>query len=399
MSVATAPASDVDLFAHAILDDPWQAYAALRDAGPVVWLERYDAWAISRYEDVFRVLRDHETYSSAPFPALEPERPDVQIAYGSILGTDPPRHTALRAVLSTELSPRALRGLREQIARQADEVVAGLVASGSFDAVQDLARRLPVEIVAELIGLPLEARESLLELADAAFNMLGPVNDLTEGSWDRLPKIGEYVADAMSRERIAPGSWGATIYEAIDSGEITEAEGDQLLRGFIVAGMDTTVNSIGSAIWLLAERPGDWVRLRADPGLAASAFEEALRYESPVSFTGRRTTRPTEVGGVAIEADAQVVLWLSSANRDDRHYEAADTFRLDRYPVDHVAFGGGVHSCAGQGLARVEGPAVLAALARHAGRIELAGEPERHLNNAVRGLGRLPVVVTPSGAA
>jgi cytochrome P450 len=160
--------------------------------------------------------------------------------------------------------------------------------------------------------------------------------------------------------------------------------------------MDTTVNSIGSAIWLLAERPDDWARLRAEPGLAGSAFEEALRYESPVTFTGRKTTRRTEVGGVEIDAGARVVLWFSSANRDDRHYEAADTFRLDRNPVDHVAFGGGVHSCAGQGLARIEGPAVLAALARHAERIELAGEPERHLNNAVRGLGRLPVAVTPS---
>ena len=397
MSIVSTPTSDIDLFDHAILEDPWESYAALRQAGPAVWLERYQVWAISRYEDVFQILRDHETYSAAPVPALEPERPDLEQGRGSILGSDPPRHTALRAVLSPQLSPRALRGLREQIEQQADHVVASLVARGSFDAVQDLARRFPVEIVAGLVGLPAESREQLLALADAAFNTFGPVNDLTMASWDRLPQIGAYVMEAMTREKLAPGSWGAAVYEAIDRGEITEPDGLQLLNAFIVAGMDTTVNSIGSAIWLLAQRPEDWDRLRDEPALIRSVYEEALRYESPVTFFCRTTTRATEVDGIRLEPGSRVMLLFGSANRDERHYESADTFQLDRNPVDHLAFGGGLHACAGQGLARIEGPAVLSALTRHAERIEIAEEPERHLNNAIRGLGRLAITATPTG--
>ncbi len=384
-------ATDIDLFEDAILEEPWEAYAALRDAGPAVFLEHYGVWAIPRYENVFAILRDHATFSSEPVPALEPLRPDMAQAQGSILGSDPPRHTALRAVLSQQLSPRALRSLREEIEAQADAVVAELVERGSFDAVQDLARRFPVEVVARLVGLPEDAREPLLALADAAFNTFGPANALTQASWARLPEIGAYVGQAMSRDTIAPGSWGAAVYAAADRGDISEADAIQIMQAFVVAGMDTTVNSIASAIWLLAERPDAWAALRADPSLARSAFEEGLRYESPVSFFCRGVTTPTSVGGIDLDAGERVMLLFGSANRDERKYPDADLYSVTRNPLDHLAFGGGIHGCAGQGLARIEGPAILGALARRVERLELAGPPVRHLNNAIRGLERAPI--------
>jgi cytochrome P450 len=393
MTVISATSSDVDLFDATILENPYEAWATLRATAPAVRLERYGVWAVSRYEDVFGALRDHDTYSSAPAPALEPQRPDLELARHTVLGSDPPRHSALRAVLSAELSPRALKGLREQIEEQADRVVRELVSRESFDAVQDLARRFPVEIVATLVGLPTDAREQLLNLADAAFNTFGPMNDLTVGSLARMPEIGAYVGQIMTRETLAPGSWGAAVYAAVDRGEISEPDGIQMLIAFIIAGMDTTVNSIGSVLWLLAQRPEDWQRLRHDGALVRSAYEEGLRFESPVTYFCRETTRPTSIDGVELAQGERVMLLFGSANRDERRYDAADEFRADRNPVDHVAFGGGIHSCAGQGLARIEGPAVLGALVRHAERLELAGEPERHLNNVIRGLGSLPVRV------
>jgi cytochrome P450 len=381
----------VDLFSDEVLDDPWPAYAALRDAGPAVFLERHGVWAVPRYADVFSALRDHETFSSAPNPGLEPERPDMEQANNSILGSDPPRHTALRAVLSEQLSPRALRTLRAEIEQQADALVTELVARGEFDAVTDLARRFPVDVVAHLVGLRGGGRAELLSLADAAFNTFGPVNALTQQSWARLPEIGGYVASMMSRDTIAPGSWGAAVYAAVDRGEITEADGMQMMNAFIVAGMDTTVNSISSAVWLLAERPDAWSALRADPTLVRSAYEESLRYESPVRFFCRRVTRATTVDGVELAAGDRVLLLFGSANRDERHYPEAETFVVGRNPVDHLAFGGGIHGCAGQGLARIEGPAILAALVRNVERLELAGTPKQHLNNAIRGLETLPI--------
>jgi cytochrome P450 len=355
--MSTHPTAAWDPFAEAVIDDPWPLYRELREAGGAVYLEQYDVWAISRYDDVFSILRDHETFSSAPAPALEPMRPDLAMARDTILGSDPPRHTALRSVLSEQLSPRALRTLKADIETRADAVVEELVARGSFDAIQDLARRFPVQIVAELVGLPEEAREQLLALADAAFNTFGPVNPRTQDSWERLPEIGAYIGRAMSRDAIAEGSWGAAVYAAADRGEIGEADAVQMMSAFIIAGMDTTVNSIGSAVWLLSERPEAWDQVRADPGLARSAYEEALRYESPVTFFCRAVTRPTTIDGVDLDAGDRVMLLYGSANRDERRFADAATFDVRRNPVDHVAFGGGIHSCAGQGLARIEGPA------------------------------------------
>ena len=398
MTSASTVTSDIDPFDPAIREDPYETWAGWRQAAPAVRLEQYDVWAISRYEDVHSILRDHETYSSAPAPALEPQRPDLELARNTVLGSDPPRHSMLRAVLSAELSPRALRGLKAQIEARADDVVSALVEQGSFDAVQGLARRFPVDVVSELVGLPTEAREQLLGLADAAFNTFGPMNDLTIGSLSQMPQIGAYIGQAMTREQLAPNSWGAGVYAAVDRGDISEADGVQMLVAFIVAGMDTTVNSIGNAIWLLAQRPDDWERLRAAPDLVHSAFEEGLRVESPVTYFCRTTTRPSSVDGVELNAGSRVMLLFGSANRDERRYEAASSFQVDRNPLDHVAFGGGIHACAGQGLARIEGPAVLGALVRHGKRLELAGEVRRHPNNVIRGFDRVPVSVHPAAS-
>ncbi|MBW8792397.1 MAG: cytochrome P450, partial [Streptomyces sp.] len=159
----------------------------------------------------------------------------------------------------------------------------------------------------------------------------------------------------------------------------------------------TTINAISSALWLFAEHPTAWTALRADRTLLRSAFEEVVRFESPVQTFFRRTTRAVEIDGVTIPPRAQVAILFGSANRDPRKWPEPDTFDIGREPRDHVGFGSGVHACAGQGLARVEGAAILSALLDHVEAIHLAGPPRRHLNNVIRGLGSLPVTVT-SGA-
>lgn len=197
----------------------------------------------------------------------------------------------------------------------------------------------------------------------------------------------------MSREALRPGSWGAAIYDAADRGQITHEDAGRMMGSFVVAGIDTTVNGISSAIWLLARHPEQWQALRADPTLAKSAFEESLRIESPVQAFARGVTRDTEIGGAPVAAGDRVVILYGSANRDDRKYERPDEFDVTRNPLDHVAFGYGIHVCLGAGLSRIEVPAILESLARSVERIELAGEPRRHLNNVIRGLESLPVAV------
>jgi len=366
----------------------------LRAAGPVVRLSRYGAWAIPRYEAVSEVLRDHQRFSSAPNPGLEPDRPDLP--KGGVLGSDPPDHTCMRGVLTEQLSSRALRTLRAELDQRADRLVAETIARGSFDAVTDLARRFPLDVVADLVGLPADGRENLLALADAGFDSFGPSNARTLAALPDVPKIFGYVASSMSRENIAPGSWGDAVYHAVDRGVITEQEAVHLLLAYLVAGMDTTINAISSAIWLLTQHPSAWAALRADPSLARAVLTETLRLESPVSFFCRGATRDATVSGIPIARGDRVIVLFGSANRDERKYPDPDRFDIERNAADHLAFGSGIHSCAGQALARIEGNAILAALARHAQTIQLAGQPVRHLNNTVRGLEHLPVTAQPA---
>lgn len=396
MSTTTAiPTSDLDPFSDEFLADPFPRFAALRQIGPIVWLERYSAWAAVGFTAVQEVLGDWQRFTSVPNPGLEPEQPYMPM--GGLLGSDPDDHTRLREVMSDQTAPRALRSLRASIQDQADALVAGVVARGQFDGITDLAQPFPIQVVADVVGLPQEGRENLLGLADAAFNTFGPANERTMAGLPLAGRVfGEYIPQAMSRDSIAPGSWGAAVYAAVDAGRIDEAEAVHLMAGFVVAGMDTTIHAIGRCLQIVATRPDVWSALRDDPAAARPIFEEALRFEPPVGFFARGATAATDVAGVPIAAGDRVIAFLASANRDEQHFDRADEFVLGREVNDHMAFGYGIHSCAGQGLARIEGPAILTALARLVTDIQLTGDPEAHLNNTVRGLGRLPLAVTPA---
>jgi cytochrome P450 len=194
----TIPTSQVDLFDNATLQNPYPAYAELRELGPAVWMEVHQAWAIPRYTEVRSVLRDHETFSSAPNPGLEPEQP--YMPRGDILGSDPPVHEQLRSVLSDQLGPRALRELRDEIAAQADQLVAEVVEQREFDVVSVLARRFPVDVVSHLVGLEtggVEFRENLFTFADAAFNTFGPLNARTQASLETVMSMLEFMQTAI----------------------------------------------------------------------------------------------------------------------------------------------------------------------------------------------------------
>ncbi|WP_032405597.1 cytochrome P450 [Rhodococcoides fascians] len=387
------PTSNIDLYEDASLLDPLPLWSRLRESGSAVWMERHQAWAVSRYADVEDVLGSWERFSSYPNPGLVPDREGMP--QGGLLGSDPPAHTELREVLKEQVSPRALRSLADSIAARADTFVSEVVAQGTFDAVTALAQPFPVQVVADLVGLPQDGRENLLTLADAAFNSFGPTNERTLATQPYAGVImQEYIPTVMNRETLAPGSWGAAVYDAVDAGRMDEYDAPQLLSAFVVAGMDTTIHTIASAVGLLADRPDVLADIRRDLAVARKVFEETVRLESPVMQFSRRATCATHIGEVPIAEGDRVIVMFASANRDERHFEAADRFDPYRESTGHLGFGYGVHSCVGQGLARIEGASILAALARRVDRIDVVGEPVRHLNNAIRGLDRLPVSVT-----
>lgn len=388
-------ASDVDLFSPDTVADPFAVLDELRELGPVVHMTTHDFWLLTRYDDVRRAAEDWRTFSSAEGVALTPQF--NQRLIGTVLGTDPPEHDALRAVLSDKLAPRGLSAVRAQVRDYADRLVDELVARGRFDGVADLAAVYPVNVVADLVGLPHEGREKLHPGADATFAGFGPWGSYVQEHSAALESYYGWMGAMANRSSLAPGGWGETVMQAVDEGRLTERGAVSTISAYMTAGMDTTVNAIAAMLRLFAERPEIWAALQADPALGRPLFEEVLRLESPVQGFWRLTTTDTEVDGVPVPAGSRVMLHWAAANRDPRHYADPATFDIRRNPLDHLAFGYGVHGCAGQGLARLEVSVLLDALLARVERFGLTGEVLRRGNPIVRSLKSVPLTVDAKG--
>lgn len=391
------PHLDVDPFSIEFFDDPYPTHALLRETGPLVYLDKWNVFGVARYEQVHAVLNDPLTFCSgrgaglSDFAKEKPWRPQ-----SIILEADPPAHTRTRAVLSQVLSPIVMKQLRDGFAAAAEAKVDELLARKSFDAVTYLAEAYPMSVFPDAMGLKQEGRENLLPYAGLVFNAFGPPNQLRQDAIDRSAPHQAYVAEQCQRDSLAPGGFGACIHARVDSGDITAAEAPLLVRSLLSAGIDTTVNGIGAAIYCLARFPDQWLRLRQDPSLARNAFEEAIRFESPVQTFFRTTTREVEIGGHHIGEGEKVLMFLGAANRDPRRWDNPDRYDITRRTSGHVGFGSGIHMCVGQLVARLEGEVMLAALARKVGTIEITGAPKRRYNNTLRGLDSLPITLTPA---
>ncbi|MFF7901877.1 cytochrome P450 [Streptomyces sp. NPDC007920] len=385
--MSTPPTSDVDLFADEVVLDPSPVHAELREQGPVVHLPKNDVYALTRYDVIRGALADWESFSSASI-AFNPAA--NQALTGTSLASDPPVHTRLRATLTENLSPRALRGLKGRIETKADALVADLVAKGSFEAVDALARAFPLEVVADLIGFTGHVRDNMLRWGQAAMQVLGPMNQRTA---DNFPVAGELYAwcSEVTAGDLAEGSVGRGIFDAEARGAVPPGTAGHIIHQYLGAGVDTTVAAIGNVVALFAAHPDQLDLVRAQPDLISGAFNEVLRFWPPVNVWGRLATRDVDVEGTVIPAGAQVAVLLGAGNRDPRHYEDPDAFLVERNPVDHLSFGYGPHGCAGQGLARLEAHAVIEALSRRVRRL-VVGPEVRVPGNITRSIEELPVL-------
>jgi len=395
------PAMDLDPFSDAFLTDPYADHDLMRTAGPVVWLSQYGIYASCRHEQVREILNDHETFISsagvglANFHREKPFRPK-----SLILEADPPSHTKARTVLARILSPRTVQQIRENFAAEADRLLDQVLARARdgelIDGVSEIAEPYPLKVFPDAVGLAKSERENLLLYGDMIFNAFGPRNELFARAAQRVLPVTAWIMARCQRDQLRPGSLGDLIYQAADAREITQEEAPMLVRSFLSAGVDTTVNGIGNALLCLAQFPDQYARLHADPCLARPAFEESLRLESAVQTFFRTTARETVLAGVSIPAGSKVLAFLAAANRDERQWPDPTQFKLDRRPVGHMAFGSGIHGCVGQVVARLEGELILAGIARRFRAIELAGPPTRRLNNTLRALGSLPLRLIPA---
>jgi cytochrome P450 len=390
------PVSTVDPFSHAFLRDPYPHHEALREAGPVVWLEQYGIWAMARHEQVRDALTDWQTYCSSAGVGLSDFRKEPPWRPPSIiLEADPPLHTRTRAVLTRILSPAAIKILRDTFEREAESLIARLVEQGEFDGVADLAEAYPLKVFPDAVGISEEGRENLLPYGTMVFNSFGPRNDLFNKATANAGPVRDWIMSRCSRAALAQGGLGLQIFAAVDAGELTEDEAGMLVRSFLSAGIDTTVYGLGNALYCMARYPEQWRTLREKPNLIRGAFEEVLRFEAPVQTFFRTTTRPVEVAGVQLGEGEKVLLFLAAANRDPRRWDRPDTFDVTRRAAGHMTFGTGIHGCVGQAVARLETEAILTALASRVALFELTGEPEWRLNNTLRGFDTLPLRVVP----
>ena len=396
-SSSTIPRLGVDPFAPDFFDDPYPTHQELREAGPVVYLDKWHVYGVARYAEVHAVLNDPMTFCSSrgaglsDFARETPWRPP-----SLILEADPPAHTRTRAVLSKVLSPAVMKTIRDRFVAAAAAKVDELLERGRFDAISDLAEAYPLSVFPDAMGLKQEGREHLLPYAGVVFNAFGPPNELRQTAIERSMPHQAYVAEQCQRDNLSPGGFGARIHAFAETGEITDAEAPLLVRSLLSAGLDTTVNGIAAAIYCLARYPDQMARLRGDPSLARNAFEEAVRFESPVQTFFRTTTRDVEIGGSRIGEGEKVLMFLAAANRDPRRWTDPDSYDITRKTSGHVGFGSGIHMCVGQLVARLEGEAVLTAFARKVGAITISGPVKRRYNNTLRGLESLPVTITPA---
>lgn len=344
--------------------EPFDWYREMRERNPV----RYDpdraAWDVFRYADVKRVLDDEESFSVEPQRAndfVEPEEFGEGLLFETMLFRDPPRHDELRAVVEDAFQPRALRRLEPRIREITTDLLDTAVTGreGRLDVVEDLAYPLPVIVIAEMLGVPTEQRDRFKRWSDAVVASTGSDDApeaVLEEHLESLHEMGAYFLELVEQRREDPGDDLISRMVTAESGDGTrltqqEALGTCVL--LLIAGNTTTTNFITNAVRCLDNH--DLFEAVAGDELAVqTVLEEVLRYRSPVQAMNRIATRDVTLRDETIGAGERIIVWLGSANRDDRQFEDGDEFIPDRSPAQHLAFGHGTHYCLGAPLARLE---------------------------------------------
>jgi cytochrome P450 len=400
----------LDPFAPGFADNPYAQFRALREADPI-HLTLTGAYALTRYDDVVRVLRDPdlsvERRDDDTLALLPPDvkaRMDAQERRGgnrAILNIDPPDHHRIRRLVSKVFTPGAVEQMRTAVERLVAEALDAVAPAGEMDVIADLAFPLPFTVISEMLGMPEgRSRLELREWSGALVKTFDPI--VTAEEWhaalDAGENMGAYVQEVIAAKRADPDDRLLSALVAI------EDEGDQLTNDelvdnvilLFVAGHETTVNLIGNGVLALLRNRRELERLRADPDFDGNAVEELLRFESPVQASARIVRQPFDIDGHRFGPGDVLLTLLGAANHDPEHFGPdADVLDVGRANArDHVSFGGGYHHCLGAFLARLEGGVAVPTLLRRFPALEIATDaPAWNGRMVLRGLESLPVTL------
>lgn len=399
----TMPALDIDPYSDEVLSNPFDFYRRVREAGPIVRVQQsegFDLVAVGRDRTV-RTLFDGpaDFLNSRGGGILDFARDEPFRERGLLQENDPPKHTAIRAIMSEVISPRNTRKLREQFQFAADTLVDRLLDLKTFDAQKEFAEAYPLKVIPDAImGVPQEGRENLLRYSVFLFESMGPRTPRARRVLEELGDLEEpisWVRESCRRENVAQGSFGSLIWAAVDRGELTQTQAPNLVRSLVGAGVDTTIHSLANTLELLVRHPDQWKLLHDEPSRGRFAFDEAIRYDSTVRQVFRTPARDTEIEGAPVREGQKIMLTLGAANRDpERWGESAEQFDITRNAGGHMSFGRGIHQCVGSPIARLEADVLLSTFARRVTTIVPAGVSVPMLNNSLRGWSSLPVTIT-----
>ncbi len=406
MTLADVDLNDPDRF---VRQEHHAMFALLRRDDPVHWTPEPDGpgyWSITRHADLVEVNRDPILFSSErkgitiPDPGQRGETDASLDTRGvMMLTTDPPQHTRYRRLVNKGFTPRMIGLIEQHLRHRAELIVDSVIERGECDFVVDLASELPLQAIAEIMGVPQEDRALLFDWSNRLIGIDDPeYANGAEGAAAAM-ELYAYSHELARRRRDDPRDDIVTklLGAEIDGDRLSELEFDMFMLLLTVAGNETTRNATAHGMLALLEHPDQWERLKADPdGLLDTAVEEIVRWATPVLHFRRTATADTEIGGREIREGDKVVMWHISANRDEEVFDDPFVFDVGRTPNDHIAFGGGgAHYCLGANLARAELRIIFREIVERLGDIELAGEPERLRSNFIGGIKHLPVRFPP----
>jgi cytochrome P450 len=398
--------ADDDMLNDERVADPFPFFADLRREDPVHWSDRYRAWFLLRFDDVWESLRDPRFSSDRIRPIYETKlndeqrrdrRPTFDILQNWMVFNDPPRHTRLRRLVSHAFTPRAIERLRPRVEELVEELLAGLLPQGRADLIRDFAYPIPAVIIAEMLGAPPEDRDRFKEWSDdimiLVFGAEG-VPGRRERAQDGLLQLADYLSDLVHKFRSAPGDnlITALVQAKENDDSLTDDEIVSTCTLLLFGGHETTTNLIGNGTLSLIRNRDQLEDLCNDPSILPSAIEELLRFDGPSKMEVRRAAADIELRGRTIHEGDHVYLVQSSANRDADEFDGPDRLDLRRQQNRHLGFGFGLHYCLGASVARLEGSIALDQVIRRLPNLRQASEPEHwHPTLISRGMSSLPV--------
>jgi len=381
----------------------WLAH--LRRHDPVHWQDEPGGpgfWAITRYDDCVTVNRDYERFSSAAQGTMPFEMGADEIAQQGLmmLNMDPPLHTRYRRLVNKGFTPRMVRDLEESIHRTADSIIDEVIEKGEADFVTQISAELPLQVIAELLGVPQEDRHRMFEWSNRMVGNEDPeYQDQTELALTSAMELYAYASELFAKKRIDPHAdlMSALTTVEIEGERLSDMELELFFLLLTVAGNETTRNLMSGAMHAFFQNPEQWQRLLDDRSLLPSAVDEMLRFVTPVMNFRRTAMVDAELSGTTIAAGDKVVFFHASANRDEDVFNNSNAFDVGRDPNPHIAFGGGgPHFCLGTNLARMEIRVMFEHLLDRLPDIRQDGEVLRLQSQFINGVKHIPVAFTPS---